>query len=180
MELLQGPPVNISCQGLARFTSGPKGPARISSWTGSLSGTSQPSSPLILPGPGGTKSLSTRRSVLSHSPLWPDPPRGAVLGFSSMSPTSWEWALGMGRRTQRSRVPRMPIRGPETIVTLTVTNAYGTCTLRKTDYISVTPPPPFLELVVSETPYPRGINLRHPERLPGPVQSLQHHRHRFR
>jgi PKD repeat protein len=65
--------------------------------------------------------------------------------LSTNSPTSWQWDFGDGsaNSTEKNPVHTYTAAGNFT-VTLTVSNAYGTSTLQKTDYITVTEPPPFL------------------------------------
>ena len=147
MELLQGPSVNTSCQGLARCIPGRKGPARISSWTGSLSGTLQPSSPLIPPGLPGNSNPCPPVAAFSASPLSGQFPLAVQFtDQSSMAPITWQWDFGDGTPNSTLQSPAHAYASPGSYtVTLTVSNAYGTSTIQKTDYITVTPPPPFLE-----------------------------------
>ncbi|HQE86592.1 MAG TPA: S8 family serine peptidase, partial [Methanolinea sp.] len=65
--------------------------------------------------------------------------------LSSNSPTSWQWNFGDGspNATGKNPVHTYTKTGTYT-VTLTVSNPYGSSTLQKTDYITVTDPPPFL------------------------------------
>ncbi|MDH7510119.1 MAG: DUF2341 domain-containing protein [Methanolinea sp.] len=65
--------------------------------------------------------------------------------LSSNSPASWQWNFGDGSENATTQNPThtYSVAGNYT-VTLTVTNSYGSSTTRKTNYITVTPPPPFL------------------------------------
>ena len=65
---------------------------------------------------------------------------------SSISPTSWQWDFGDATPTSTLQSPAHTYSSPGNYtVTLTVTNAYGTSTIQKIAYITVTPPPPFLD-----------------------------------
>lgn len=65
--------------------------------------------------------------------------------LSTNSPTAWQWNFGDGsaNATVQNPVHTYSSAGNYT-VTLTATNAFGSSTIRKTNYITVTPPPPFL------------------------------------
>ncbi|MCQ8893833.1 MAG: DUF2341 domain-containing protein, partial [Methanolinea sp.] len=65
--------------------------------------------------------------------------------LSSNSPTAWQWNFGDGtsNATVQNPVHNYTAAGTYT-VTLTVSNSYGSNTTRKSNYITVTPPPPFL------------------------------------
>jgi len=65
--------------------------------------------------------------------------------LSSNSPVSWQWNFGDGSANAitQNTTHTYSVAGNYT-VTLTVTNAYGSSTLQKTGYITVTEPPPFL------------------------------------
>ena len=65
--------------------------------------------------------------------------------LSTNSPSSWQWDFGDGspNSTDQNPVHTYTAAGTYT-VTLTVSNAYGSSTLRKTGSITVTEPPPFL------------------------------------
>ncbi|MDD1713259.1 MAG: DUF2341 domain-containing protein, partial [Methanoregulaceae archaeon] len=64
---------------------------------------------------------------------------------SSGSPASWNWSFGDATPNSTLQNPTHTYSGTGNYnVTLTVSNAYGTSSLRKTSYITVTPPPPFL------------------------------------
>ena len=65
--------------------------------------------------------------------------------LSSNSPTSWQWNFGDGspNATGKNPVHTYTETGTYTVA-LTVSNPYGSSTLQKTDYITVTDPPPFL------------------------------------
>ena len=63
-----------------------------------------------------------------------------------MAPTTWQWDFGDGTPNSTLQNPTHTYSSTGSYpVTLTVSNAYGTSTIQKTDYITVTPPPPFLE-----------------------------------
>ncbi len=65
---------------------------------------------------------------------------------SSMAPTTWQWDFGDGTPNSTLQNPTHTYSGTgKKTVTLTVSNTYGTSTLQKTDYITVLPPPPFLD-----------------------------------
>ena len=64
---------------------------------------------------------------------------------STSFPSSWEWSFGDGTPNSTLQNPTHTYFGTgKYAVTLTVSNAYGTSTIQKTDYITVLPPPPFL------------------------------------
>jgi C1A family cysteine protease/PKD repeat protein/subtilisin family serine protease len=75
--------------------------------------------------------------------------RNLTVRFTDLSTgpalTQWQWNFGDGsdNSTEKNPVHTYTAAGTYT-VTLTVSNAYGTSTLQKTDYITVTDPPPFL------------------------------------
>lgn len=70
---------------------------------------------------------------------------------SSGRPTSWAWDFGDGgTSTQRNPTHTYSTAGSYT-VTLTVANGAGSHTTTRSDYISVTPPPPDFTLSVSPT-----------------------------
>ncbi len=65
---------------------------------------------------------------------------------SSMAPTTWQWDFGDGTPNSTLQNPTHTYSGTgKKTVTLTVSNTYGTSTLQKTDYITVLPPPQFLD-----------------------------------
>jgi PKD repeat protein len=68
---------------------------------------------------------------------------------SAGAPTNWEWTFGDGgTSTAQSPSHVYTVAGTYT-VTLKVTNSLGSDTITKTDYITVTPPPPDFTISVS-------------------------------
>jgi len=90
------------------------------------------------PGPGRTISRDPANGVRPLSVQFTD--------LSSNSPTSWQWNFGddTANSTVQNPVHTYTAAGTYT-VTLTATNAFGSNTTRKSNYITVTPPPPFLD-----------------------------------
>jgi len=71
-----------------------------------------------------------------------------VVGFNdstSYLPTAWDWSFGDNTPNSTDQHPVHTYTAPGNYtVTLTASNAYGKSTIQKADYITVTPPPPFL------------------------------------
>jgi len=66
--------------------------------------------------------------------------------LSTNAPTSWQWNFGDGSDNATEQNPvHTYTRAGTYPVTLTVSNAWGSSTLQKLDYITVTEPPPFLD-----------------------------------
>ncbi len=64
---------------------------------------------------------------------------------STGSPTSWQWNFGDSSANATTQNPTHLYENEGSYtVTLSVTNSFGTSTIQKVNYITVTPPPPFL------------------------------------
>jgi PKD repeat protein len=68
---------------------------------------------------------------------------------STGSPTSWAWTFGDGGTSTAQHPSHVYSDAGTYSVTLTVTNSLGSDTLTRTDYITVTPPPPDFSISVS-------------------------------
>jgi PKD repeat protein len=68
---------------------------------------------------------------------------------STGSPTSWAWAFGNGSTSTAQHPSHVYTVAGTYSVTLSVTNSLGNDTITKTDYITVTPPPPDFNISVS-------------------------------
>jgi PKD repeat protein len=74
---------------------------------------------------------------------------------STGSPASWAWAFGDGGTSTAQNPSHVYTVAGTYSVTLQVTNALGSDTITKTDYIAVTPPPP--DFTISVSPAKRVI-----------------------
>jgi PKD repeat protein len=68
---------------------------------------------------------------------------------STGSPTSWAWTFGDGATSTAQNPSHVYAVAGTYSVTLKATNALGSDTITKTDYITVTPPPPDFSISVS-------------------------------
>jgi PKD repeat protein len=157
------------------FTDTSTGPPTSWEWTFGDGGTSTAQSPSHTYSTAGTYSVSlkvtnslgnntlTKTNYISVSAPQPpvanftgSPTNGIVpltVGFTDTStggqPTSWAWTFGDGGTSTAQNPSHIYTAAGTYSVTLTATNTVGSNSITKTNYITVTPPPPDFTISVS-------------------------------
>jgi PKD repeat protein len=105
---------------------------------------SPPSSPSPTPSPGPSVAEFNASPTTGIAPL-----TVSFTDNSSGAPTSWAWTFGDGGTSAEQNPAHVYTVAGTYTVTLLTTNASGSDTITKTNYITVTPPPPDFSVSIS-------------------------------